>query len=303
MIGSDGSYEIIKRKDAYPTPLTEVYAPPQKQTSAAIRRGNATNRLRADCVGNTFALYINGQLVAVAEDPDAEFASGDVGLTMENLTSTLNEALFDHFVVVAPRAALPAPTRVPSGTVLLQEDFSDPARSNLPEGVQDDDSVLEYTSGGYRIFIPRSDQSRLVSLPGYIADQRVEVDITKLGGPDESAFGVYCHYGADGQGYEFLIGADGYYAISKLMAGGDEFVLLVGGGESRSNAIRRGDATNRLRAECSDDTLTLFVNGEQVAEARDGEFQLGGFAFIAIAFEDTSGGIDVLFDNLVVSKP
>lgn len=152
MIGSDGSYEIIKRKDAYPTPLTEVYAPPQKQTSVAIRRGNATNRLRADCVGNTFALYINGQLVVVAEDPDAEFASGDVGLTMENLTSTLNEALFDHFVVVAPRAALPAPTRVPSGTVLLQEDFSDPARSNLPEGVQDDDSVLEYTSGGYRIF-------------------------------------------------------------------------------------------------------------------------------------------------------
>ncbi|MEN8241203.1 MAG: hypothetical protein ABFS17_04740 [Chloroflexota bacterium] len=68
--------------------------------SNQINLGNATNDLRAECVGNRIALYINGTLELEAIDSD--LSHGDVGLIAETYTSTSTEILFDNFIVTKP---------------------------------------------------------------------------------------------------------------------------------------------------------------------------------------------------------
>lgn len=45
-----------------------------------IKAGNVTNHLRADCIGNTMTLYVNGKQVNTATDPKRTFSGGGVGL-------------------------------------------------------------------------------------------------------------------------------------------------------------------------------------------------------------------------------
>jgi hypothetical protein len=65
--------------------------------SSAINQGNTLNHIRGDCVGNTYALYANGELIATATDD--EFTTGLVGLTIGSYQDPNGAVLFDNFVV------------------------------------------------------------------------------------------------------------------------------------------------------------------------------------------------------------
>ena len=68
------------------------------RASAAIRRGNESNRLELTCAGSTITASVNGTVVATAQD--TTYRSGPlvfgVGARADNLTS---EARFDNLVV------------------------------------------------------------------------------------------------------------------------------------------------------------------------------------------------------------
>jgi hypothetical protein len=70
------------------------------QPSDAILQGNATNRLRADCLDSTLALYANG--VRLAEVNDADFSSGSVGLIAGTFETPGTEIMFDNLSVLKP---------------------------------------------------------------------------------------------------------------------------------------------------------------------------------------------------------
>jgi hypothetical protein len=65
--------------------------------SSAINQGNTLNHIRGDCVGNTYTLYANGELIATATDD--EFTTGMVGLTIGSYQDPNGAVLFDNFVV------------------------------------------------------------------------------------------------------------------------------------------------------------------------------------------------------------
>lgn len=69
-------------------------------TSMAINRGNATNHIRAVCVGTRLALFVNGELLAEVED--ATYASGDISLMAATLEPEATEIHFDNLVVMEP---------------------------------------------------------------------------------------------------------------------------------------------------------------------------------------------------------
>ncbi len=54
----------------------------QPQQSIAIRNGEATNHVRADCAGETVSMYINDE--PVSETHDSDPSSGDIGLWFRN---------------------------------------------------------------------------------------------------------------------------------------------------------------------------------------------------------------------------
>jgi len=96
MVSSDGYYTIGKYIGGNAIQLGQT----EMQYNEAIHTGLAINHLRADCVGNTFTLYVNGSPVAQAQDSD--FAEGDVGLLAGTFSQPGVDVIFDNFVVLQP---------------------------------------------------------------------------------------------------------------------------------------------------------------------------------------------------------
>lgn len=180
--------------------------------------------------------------------------------------------------------------------VLFQDDFSDP--SSGWDRVTEDTMSTDYADGVYRIYVNEANVDVWAN-PGLdFTDVRIEVDATKISGPDDNDFGVTCRV-QDGNFYFFIISSDGYYGIGKFK---DQQQELIGMDAMQpSEVIRQGGTTNHIRADCTGDTLTLYANGERLAEAHDAEFTSGDVGLIAGAFG--TPGTEIHFDNFTVLNP
>jgi len=96
VISSDGYYGVGKIIAGDQQLVGMESMPP----SEIINQGQATNRLRAECVGSTLRLYVNGELLAETQDTD--FSSGDVGLLAGSFTVPGTDIYFDNLVVSKP---------------------------------------------------------------------------------------------------------------------------------------------------------------------------------------------------------
>jgi hypothetical protein len=96
VVSSDGYYGIGKMVNGQHKLIGVTAMPP----SDKISQGNATNHLRADCVGSRLSFYVNGTMLAEYED--TEFTSGDVGLIAGTFETPGTDIRFDNFVVSKP---------------------------------------------------------------------------------------------------------------------------------------------------------------------------------------------------------
>jgi hypothetical protein len=186
---------------------------------------------------------------------------------------------------------------VPAGGVLFKDDFSDPG-SGWMQG-EDEYGKTEYFDGSFRILV-NADVTGKISIPRlFFKDVIIEVDATKVAGPDDNDFGVICRYQDENNFYFFEISSDGYYSVGKYK---ENQLELIGMQQMQtSDAIRQGQATNRIRASCIGSLLSLSVNGHKLIEVEDIEFSTGDVGLIAGTFE--TPGTDILFDNFTVIKP
>jgi hypothetical protein len=194
----------------------------------------------------------------------------------------------------SPPAALPTP--LPSGAVLFQDDFSDPAtgwnRLLVGEG------VMDYDGGGYRILVNVQEMNFWATPRKEFSNVRIEVDAGKLAGPDENRIGLVCRFNGSDY-YFFIMSSDGFYGIG-IFSGGQ--AALLGQGEMLSStSIQQGLAVNHLRADCVGDQLTFYVNGFQLAQVQDATLTSGDIGLLAGTF--ATPGVDVVFDNFVVFQP
>jgi hypothetical protein len=182
--------------------------------------------------------------------------------------------------------------------ILFQDEFSNTARGW--DDFEDEDGIIGYREGGYRILINLPNWF-FWSTPGMnFANVMIEVDATKIGGPDNNEFGVICRYQDDNNFYFFSISSDGYYGINKFIEGE---LYLVGMDQMLFNdkIINLGNAANRIKASCVDDHLTLAVNDMILADVKDSDLSDGDVGLIAGTFDET--GTDIMFDNFFVSRP
>lgn len=95
-ITSDGFFGILKnRGENFTTLGMDGFG-----SSEVIKQGRSSNLLRAECVGNRFALHVNGELLL--EGFDSDILSGDVGILAGTFTASSAEILFDNFKVYQP---------------------------------------------------------------------------------------------------------------------------------------------------------------------------------------------------------
>ena len=181
------------------------------------------------------------------------------------------------------------------GDVLYQENFAN--NTSGWDRFLNDGGIMDYDNGGFR-FLVRQPKLNFWSTPGkYFGDVRIEVDVTRLNGPDENRAGLMCRY-QNGNYYFFIISNDGYYAIGKFTGGQ---AILLGQEAMQETEWVQLDKTNHLRADCIGNTLTFYVNFNQVAVVQDADFNAGDVGLLAGTF--TEPGVDVLFQNFVVMQP
>jgi hypothetical protein len=183
--------------------------------------------------------------------------------------------------------------------VLYKDDFSNET-TGWPRA-RTDEGITDYENGIYRIFLNLENQDFL-GTPGLAlqSDVRVEVDATKVAGSDDNDFGVMCRYQNNNNFYQFFVSSDGYVGILKMVDGASQ--NISGGQLIDHPAVNIGNAMNRIRADCLGDTLTLYVNGQQVLTAQDTTFMTGGDVGIFAGTYDEPG-TDIHFDNFIVKKP
>jgi serine/threonine protein kinase len=93
-ISGDGYYSIFKSIGPDFESLVDW------TESSTIRQGNATNHIRVMCNGSTLELFVNGELLATADD--STFAKGDIALTATTYEDDRTEVHFDNLAVYAP---------------------------------------------------------------------------------------------------------------------------------------------------------------------------------------------------------
>jgi hypothetical protein len=116
--------------------------------------------------------------------------------------------------------------------ILFEDDFSDP--SSGWDQFSDSDGLTNYDNGIYRIFVDTPEFTFWAN-PGLgdtlPSDVRIEVDATKIGGPDFNDFGVLCRYSGTGNSasfYEFIITSDGYAGIVRVTESSQDVISADG---------------------------------------------------------------------------
>ncbi len=205
-------------------------------------------------------------------------------------------------LLVAPACRLlvdPAtpPSAGGASRVLFSDDFSAPTSGWSQVTAASGESI--YLDGAYRIFVNQPNVD-IWSKPGKsFQDVRIEVNAFKVGGERDNRFGVLCRAIDDDSFYTFIISSDGYYGIGLI--DGQDYQLIGMDALQPSDAIRLGSASNHIRADCVGDTLTLTVNGVQLAQVQDTRFPLGDVGLIAGTY--ATPGTDIRFDDFVVYQP
>lgn len=183
------------------------------------------------------------------------------------------------------------------GSLLFQDDFSDPG-SGWKQG-QDTFGAVQVIENGLKISVLSSQKAK-VTVPGLnFRDVRVEVDAVKTNGEDDNSFGLICRYQDEENFYFFQISSDAYYGIGKVSGG--EARLLSGEMMQSSSAIAEGAASNHLRADCTGEELSFYVNGELLSSVVDSEFTTGDAGLIAGTI--SSSQVEIVFDRFMVIKP
>jgi hypothetical protein len=185
----------------------------------------------------------------------------------------------------------------PASDVLFQDDFSN--TSSGWDKYTDATGSTDYVDGTYQIYVNDVNYDLWANPGKTFTDVIVEVDATKVSGPENNDFGVICRY-QDSENYYFgFLASDGYYSIGKVVA--NEQSLFEEGGMAPTTAVKAGNVSNHVRMDCVGSKLSLYVNGTLLSEVEDTNLTSGDVGLIAGTFEEA--GTKISFDNFVVRKP
>ena len=191
--------------------------------------------------------------------------------------------------------ATPTP---PSSDLPFSDDFSNTS-SAWPH---EKDGGIYYQDGGYRVSVPA--QNLLAVSPSETdtyQDVAVEVDAKVLNSQtDHIAAGVVCRRQDRDNYYGMIVFGKGKVSIVKVR----DARLSQIEEDDRSEVIGEnfGSPHVHIQGYCVGNTLTLYVDNQEVIKAEDSEFKSGYVGLIAYS-EDTTADADILFDNFLVKKP
>jgi hypothetical protein len=194
----------------------------------------------------------------------------------------------------------PGSTSTPGPTVLLSDDFSS---AQWGTGT-DADSAVEYANGTLQIIVYTKNYF-VWSTPNDQEYQNVHMEVTAINNGTDSttAFGLMCNQqaGADSSFYYLAMTPAGEYAIAKATQGESDVFLTNNDQWAASDLIAKDAASYRVGADCGNGTLTLYVDGQQIASVSDASYASGGVAIFTWSGEEATT-TNVSFDDFLMTQ-
>ncbi len=283
------------------TPSVQTQGKPAPAPRAAPKSGRSTGWLvgclAAAClllmvggVGIYFASNL-GSLPFINGATDVPLPTGTANIPLPTMTLTAN-------------VPLPTETELPinAGNVLLEDDFS-VGDSNWGTGT-DSDSAVEYVDDTLN-FIVFTQNWIVWSTPDDVDYKNVHVEVTVIINDTDpnTAFGILCNQQAsnDGSYHYVAVTPSGQYAIAKAEAGQTDLFLTNNDEWGTSGSITKNASSYRVGADCGNGTLTLYVDGRQIASVSDSSYTTGGVGLFTWSAQEATT-TDVSFDDFVVTS-
>lgn len=192
---------------------------------------------------------------------------------------------------LVPQTAL---ANVPA--LLFEDDFSDPGSGweVSPSG-----GLKDYYQGTYHIKIADPNIFSWSVIQQSYGDVSIEVDVAFTGAADLAEMGVICRMQNNQDFYFLTLRSDGAFAVFKMYQGNEIFLGMDG--YQFSDVIRAGLNTNRIKAVCQGQDLSLYANDVHLITVEDSSYHVGDVGVVAGAFDQTD--VNVFFDNFTVSQP
>jgi hypothetical protein len=191
-------------------------------------------------------------------------------------------------------------TSTPSPAVILSDDFSS---TQWGTGT-DTDSSVEYADGALQMIVYTKNYF-VWSTPNDQDYQNVHMEVTvnKNDTDATTAFGIMCNQqsSADSSFYYAAMTPAGEYAIAKATQGQSDVFLTNNDQWANSDLIAKEAASYRVGADCGNGTLTLYVDGQQIASVSDASYINGGVALFTWSGEEAVT-TNVSFDDFLMTE-
>lgn len=183
--------------------------------------------------------------------------------------------------------------------VILSDDFS----SDMWGTGTDADSSVEYANGALQFIVFKTNYF-VWSTPNDENYSNVHAEVTALNNSTDTttAFGVICHMQVTDVSYYFAVTPAGQYAIARSQVASDDVFLTNNDQWANSDLIPVNQSSYRVGADCANNgTLTLYVNGTQIASVTDTTYTTGNVALFVWSGEEQSGA-NISFDDFQLTS-
>ena len=193
-----------------------------------------------------------------------------------------------------PTVPVPQVPSAPAG-VIFTDDFS--AESDNWTADSTAEVSRSFTNGAFQVHVIATMMDTWTSMRQQLSGPvAVDLDITKVSGPETAQYGATCGYVDNDNLYGAGVGNDGYAEIFTYAAGERQTLADVSG----VTGINTGNATNHVRLVCSGTNIAFYVNNSLVLEATAPAEVNGKIGLLAGTFDEADAVIQ--FDNLVVTQ-
>jgi predicted small secreted protein len=192
-----------------------------------------------------------------------------------------------------------SPTSDPGPQVLLSDDFS----SQTWGTGTDADSSVEYANGALQVVVYTKNYF-VWSTPNDQDYQNAHIEVTVInhGTDSTTAFGIMCSKQSGSSNFYYLaMTPAGEYAIAKAAEGQSDVFLTNDDQWGVSEQIAQNASSYRVGADCGNGSLTLYVDGQQIASVADASYTSGGVALFTWSGEEATT-TNVSFDDFLMTE-
>jgi len=186
----------------------------------------------------------------------------------------------------------------PTPNVIFSDDFS-----SVQWGTGTDaDSSVEYANNALQMIVFTTNYF-VWSTPDDQTYQNVHMETTVLNNGTDSttAFGFMCNQQSTENDFYYLaMTPAGEYAIAKAAEGESDLFLTNNDQWAPSDQIVKDASSYRVGVDCGNGTLTLYVDGQQIASVSDSTYTSGGVGLFTWSGEEASA-TNVSFDDFVMT--